>query len=255
MKPSSQFLKNVTREAGSIILEYFGKTGVEYTKKTDLDVVTQADLASEHYLKEQIKQKYPSHGIISEESDEYGEDAAYTWIIDPVDGTANYVNHLPVFAVMVGVMKDDEMLMSCIYFPVVDELFYAERGEGAFLNGERIRCSEQKQLDESKVVLVSFHTPLLRHVFSKISSSQKDMNILIWSLVCSAAAFSQVSCGRADVHVAANGNIWDIAPGILLCEEAGCEVSFLDGSPYEPGKEGVLIVSNSSLREDVLSLV
>lgn len=255
MKPSKDFLMNITREAGELVLEKFGKTGVEYTKKTDLDVVTKADLASEQYLLQKINEEYPSHRVLSEESGLSNEEHEYTWVVDPVDGTANFANHTPVFAVMVGVMKDEEMIMSAIYFPVVDEMFYAEKGEGAYLNGMEISCSSHSTVQGSKLVMVSFHTPLLRKTFSTLAESQEDMHILIWSFVCSALAFSQVSCGRADLHIAGNGNIWDIAPGILLCEEAGCEVSFLDGSPYEPGKEGVLVVSNPLLREDVLHLI
>ena len=252
MKPTKEFITKITREAGDKILSHFGKISVKYTKKHEGDVVTQADLDSEKILVNAIKKEYPNHGIISEESQDYNIDSEYVWVIDPLDGTRNFSTNTPFFGVIVGVMKDKEMIMSCIYLPYMKELYYAEKGKGAYLNDEKIICSEKEKINSSYgIVNTSRNIELIDKLRKEYAEEGMWTNIII----CGALVFSYVASGRRDWNITKNNSIWDIAPCVLLCEEAGCKVTFTDGSKFEPFKKGNLIIANEKIHEQIIKHV
>ncbi len=252
MKPTKEFITKITREAGDKILSHFGKISVKYTKKHEGDVVTQADLDSEKILVNAIKKEYPNHGIISEESQDYNIDSEYVWVIDPLDGTRNFSTNTPFFGVIVGVMKDKEMIMSCIYLPYMKELYYAEKGKGAYLNDEKIICSEKEKINSSYgIVNTSRNIELIDKLRKEYAEEGMWTNIII----CGALVFSYVASGRRDWNITKNNSIWDIAPCVLLCEEAGCKVTFVDGSKFDPFKKGNLIIANEKIHEQIIKHV
>ena len=144
-----QFIQNITKKAGDAVLSKFKLVGVSYTKKDDHDVVTEADLLSNEILSDAIKEKYPSHGIISEEMDDYNPDAEYKWIIDPLDGTLNFSRHVPNFGVMTALSRNSEVELACIYLPALKEFAFAKKGEGALLNKKKIQCSNTEKWSKS----------------------------------------------------------------------------------------------------------
>src|SRR3989344_7418089 len=145
-----KFIQKMAREAGVAVLKKFGKIGVHYKKSDRVwDVVTKADLLSEKIIMSAIRKKYPDHGIISEESGSVKEGARYVWIIDPVDGTLNYSRGVPTFGVMIGLVRDGEVILSAINLPATKEFFFAKAGNGAYLNGKRIHCSRVKDLKKT----------------------------------------------------------------------------------------------------------
>src|SRR3989338_11663830 len=136
------FIEHITRKAGNTALKYFKKSGLKCSHKKNIaDVVTEADHASNKMLLTAIKKRFPTHGIISEETGEEQTSAEYVWIIDPLDGTRNFLTHTPLWGVMVGLARKKQMIAAAIYDPNHDELVYAERGKGAYLNGKRVHCS------------------------------------------------------------------------------------------------------------------
>src|SRR5260221_3404546 len=148
------FAIGTSRAAGHLLLEKFGRI-TSITKKGDINLVTEADLASEALIIERVRSYYPKHSILAEESGEAvvkGGDGTWKWIIDPLDGTTNYAHGYPCFCVTLALEHNDEIVIGVTYDPTREELFAAERGQGASLNGKPIRVSAAEKLSESLVV-------------------------------------------------------------------------------------------------------
>ena len=141
----------IAREAGAILQDY-AERGFQITHKGRIDLVTEADLASEKYIKALIRSHYPSHRILAEESGISGSVDDYCWIIDPLDGTTNFSHGFPCYAVAIGVEHNGEMIIGVVYDPTREELFAAERGSGATLNGNKIQISDVDKLELALVV-------------------------------------------------------------------------------------------------------
>ena len=137
-----QFIEDIVREAGERILPLFGKERAQYQKsESRSDVVTKADLLAEEILISRIEEKFPEHGIISEERGRIRAESEHVWIMDPIDGTINFATNVPLWGVMLAFTHNKKVQQSAIFMPVMNEFVYAQRGGGAFLNGERISCS------------------------------------------------------------------------------------------------------------------
>src|SRR5688572_32181017 len=144
----------IAREAGSILVQRLGAAKI--TNKGDIDLVTEADLASEQLIIEKIRSHYPQHGILAEESGEAvlveGRRSDWKWIVDPLDGTTNYAHGYPCFCVSIALEHDDEIVLGVTFDPTRNEMFAAERGRGSTLNGKPIRVSETDELSEALIV-------------------------------------------------------------------------------------------------------
>jgi myo-inositol-1(or 4)-monophosphatase len=228
-------MSSIAREAGALILKYFHqKLKIEY--KGDADLVTAADRASEVLIRERIAKLFPSHDVLGEEqglSDHGGE---YRWYVDPLDGTTNFAHGYPVFCVSLALehrsAASAERVAAVVYDPTRDELFSAEKGKGAQLNGQSIHVSQIKQLKECLVAtgfpshkrhknpnIHFYHQITLRtHGVRRAGSAALD-------LCC-------VASGRFDGFWEFNLNPWDTAAGVLIVEEAGGNVTRFDGSPF-----------------------
>ncbi|MCA1634153.1 MAG: inositol monophosphatase [Acidobacteria bacterium] len=148
------FAIQAARDAGRILSDRYGRS-IQIMNKGDIDLVTEADLAAERLIVERIRSYFPRHAILAEEAGEVetagGAEAEYKWIIDPLDGTTNYAHGYPVFCVSIALERAGEVIVGVVYDPLRDELFAAERGEGATLNGRRIRVSETDDLNRALV--------------------------------------------------------------------------------------------------------
>lgn len=144
------YAKQITKEAGKLALGYY-KDGVAFKVKSEpSDLVTEADTAVNDFLVKKIKKKFPKHGIISEELEEpINPHAEYVWVLDPIDGTGNFAAHIPMWCVMVGIEKKGKPFIGVVYDPIQDELYYAEAGKGAFLNGKKIHVNNKEKVDFS----------------------------------------------------------------------------------------------------------
>ena len=230
------FAIQTARDAGRILAEKFGRTALEISNKGEIDLVTEADLAAERFIIERIKSHYPRHAILAEESDASGikhEGAGeYKWIIDPLDGTTNYAHAYPAFCVSIALEHDERIELGVIYDPLRDEVFSAERGEGATLNGRRIHVSEVEELNNAMLCTgfpynVRELGDFARHFYNFIMNAQavrRDGS--------AALDLAYVACGRFDGFWEEGLRPWDVAAGVLLIEEAGGRVSYYDGSPF-----------------------
>lgn len=251
-----RFIKTITKEAGAVVLKRFKNARAKYYKsKSRVDVVTSTDLLSEKMLITRIKKQYPHHGIIAEESGHWNSDAEYVWTIDPVDGTLNFASGVPIFGVMVALMRMKQIILAAVYLPVTDDLVFAKRGKGAYLNGKRIHCSKTtNRLTSRGMVSASLRNPhtttFLKHLYKKVQGG----HAITQSLGAAAANCRYIAGGECDWMAGASGQLHDYAPLSLILREAGCKVTGLDGKPWTMESSG-LVAANPRLHAKLMQIV
>ena len=250
------FAIETARDAGQVLLEKFGRK-INIMKKGDINLVTEADLASEALIIERIKSYYPKHSILAEEAGNavvIGGDNTWKWIIDPLDGTTNFAHGYPCFCVTLALEHDGEIVLGVTFDPTRNELFAAERGRGASLNNKPIRVSETEQLSEALIVTgfpydLKDREDFARHLTDMLLKSRgvrRDGSAAI--------DMAYVACGRFDGFWEEGLHAWDVAAGVLMIEEAGGQVSYYDGSPFSIYSPPIC-ASNGLLHSQMLSVL
>lgn len=211
------------REAGAVHMRYFRGSELDIKSKlNDSDVVTAADKAAEKLLIDHIRSAYPGHSILSEESGEELHESDYRWVIDPLDGTTNFSQGLPLFSVSIGIEHNGETVVGVVFAPYMNELFHAVRGEGAGLNGERVRVSGKLSLDQS-VVATGFPVDKDSNPDNNLDNVARIMPRVrgLRRLGSAAIDFCYVAAGFLDGYWELNLHEWDASAGLLILEEAG----------------------------------
>ncbi len=248
-----QFIKDTLFEAGDKLLALLGNAETLYAKQTVADIVTEADLASNVLICDAIKKHFPDHGIVSEEGEGHQPESEYQWYVDPLDGTKNFASHTPLFGINIGLTHKGEVTHAAIHLPYMKEFYYAEKGNGAYLNGEKMRCSQKEDWKGT----YGLGTIRLRENYEKF---QQGINALSeetgWTnaVASSAVSGAWVSCGRRDWYIGPGANAWDYAATSLIAREAGCLVANFAGMDYRPGDRG-LVVANPSLFPQLIELI
>ncbi|MCW5961394.1 MAG: inositol monophosphatase [Pyrinomonadaceae bacterium] len=252
------FAIETARNAGNILLEKFGRK-IQISKKGDIDLVTEADLASEKLIVERIKSHYPKHSILAEESGESNVlviegESRWKWIIDPLDGTTNFAHGYPCFAVTLALEHNGEIVIGITYDPTRDELFAAEKGKGATMNNRPIAVSETEELSEALLV-----TGFPYNFKSKENFARHLTEFLLRSRGLrrdgsAAIDLAYVACGRFDGFWEEGLKPWDVAAGLLLIEEAGGRISFYDGTRYNIYSPPVC-ASNGLIHDEMLAVL
>jgi myo-inositol-1(or 4)-monophosphatase len=216
------FAIDVARDAGGLLMQRLGVAKV--TNKGDIDLVTEADLASENLIIERIRSYYPQHGILAEESGEAalvgGKRSAWKWIIDPLDGTTNYAHGYPCFAVSIALEHNGVIEVGVVYDPVRDEMFAAERGSGATLNDRKIRVSSVDDLSQAMLCTGFPYDVRERPDFARDFANFTMTAQAVRRDGSAAIDLAYVACGRFDGFWEDGLSPWDIAAGLLLIEEA-----------------------------------
>ena len=243
------------REAGTILRNYAAR-GFEITNKGRINLVTEADLASEKHITEMIAARYPTHRIIAEESGiSHHCEYEYCWIIDPLDGTTNFAHGFPCYAVSIGIERHGELIAGAIYDPSRDEMFAAERGAGATLNGKKIQVSEVDSLEKALVVSgfpydvrerMDEYLPAWR-LFLEKAQGVRRLGAAAIDLAC-------VACGRMEGFWEYGLNAWDMAAGAVIVEEAGGRMTKLDGSGFDPYDPSMLC-TNARVHDEMLAVL
>ena len=251
------FAIQTARDAGRVLAEKFGRA-IQISNKGDIDLVTEADLASERLIVERVRSYHPRHAVLTEESGDVvalgGARSDYKWIVDPLDGTTNYAHGYPVFCVSIALEHEGRVVVGVVYDPVRDELFAAERGEGATLNGRRVRVSETDDLNRALLCTgfpydVRERGDFARHFRAFIMRAQS-----VRRDGAAALDLAYVAAGRFDGFYEEGLRPWDVAAGVLLVEEAGGRVTHYDGSPfriYHPP----IAASNGLIHEAMLEVL
>jgi len=242
-------MQELAREAGALLMSFFGKVTIEY--KGDVDLVTQADRSSEALIVERIRKQWPSHDLIGEEGSRTETGSDFQWYIDPLDGTTNFAHGYPVFCVSLGLEYKGERIAGVIFDPTRDEMFAAEKGGGSRLNGRVVRVSPTVRLAESLLA-----TGFPSHKRHKSPNIQFYHQITLRShgvrrAGSAALDLCNVACGRYDGFWEFNLNSWDTAAGVLLVQEAGGMVTNFSGGPFNIDSREVL-ASNGLLHNELL---
>ena len=240
------------REAGRILMEHLGR--VEHVRyKGTIDLVTEADEASERRITELIRARFPEDQILAEEGGASGSPhAERRWLIDPLDGTTNYAHAYPFFAVSIACELRGELQLGIVLAPALGELFLAERGAGAFLNGERLAVSATDSLIRSMLTTGFHYQPeLIRRnlaAFERLVLSAQAVR----RDGSAALDLCYVAAGRFDGYWELGLNPWDTAAGALLVREAGGALTDAEGQPYRLGA-GSVVASNGHIHEQLLA--
>ena len=204
-----------SEKASKILIRDFGELeNLQVSKKGPKDFVTNADIKAEKIIIEELKKARPNYSIISEENGvEKNKDETNFWIIDPIDGTTNFLHGVPHFAISIALQSNNEMVCGLIYDPIKDELFYAEKNHGAYFNNQRIRVAKKRNIDECLFAVgKGKYNPDL--IYRRSGSAALDL--------------AYVASGRFDGYFQNNLNLWDIAAGIIIVKEAGGIINEID---------------------------
>lgn len=242
--------------AGAHELQHFFHGKFTISNKEGINnLVTQADFAAEKAIMAVIKSAFPNDGIVSEESPEIKSDSDYKWIIDPIDGTVNFANGIPICCVSIGLEHDGEMLMGAVYNPLINEFFFAEKGKGAFLNDKPMHVSDKTEVIRSCLVTGFPYTYINQpngplQVFGKLISK----GIPVRRLGSAAIDLCWVAAGRFDGFYEHQLYPWDSAAGYLIVEEAGGKVTNMKGEKYSPYEFGI-VATNGKIHDELLQYV
>ena len=231
------------RAAGGILIDRW-LTHKEVSYKGRADIVTDVDLAAEKAILDLLRDEYPDFGILAEESEPIRTDSPYTWVVDPLDGTRNYANGVPHFCTVVGLARGDEVVVGVTYDPARQELFTAEAGKGAYLNGTPISVTEAQEMSQA---LLSFD---LGYVDEKAGLAL-DMVRGLWPGVQSmrlmgsaALGIAYAAAGRVDLYFHHSLSPWDMAAGLVLVREAGGTMVDRQGRPANLSTPSVIASSH-----------
>ena len=240
------------KKAGEVLARYFGQH-VTIRAKDDIgrDLVSNADLESEKMIIAEIKKYYPTHNIVAEESAREDNSSDHTWIIDPLDGTMNFLRGFPIFSVSIALALAEDVIVGVVFNPITKDLFVAERGKGAYLCDKEIYVSSRGTLAQAVVA-------------QNIDNSRKQREIYLRNLQnlfqdvegfrqfhSTALEMCNVACGRSEAFILNGANSWDIAAGALIIEEAGGKVTSFDGSTW-CWRRPMLVTSNGLIHQELL---
>jgi myo-inositol-1(or 4)-monophosphatase len=251
----SRFAIQLARRAGKILYDHYGKVKTIRHKATRLSLVTEVDIQSERFIVREIERRYPHHDILGEELSNTQKNSYYRWIIDPLDGTTNYAHSYPVFCVSIGLEIEKIPRVGVVYDPMRQELFWAQRGKGAFCNNRRIHVSKTPKLQ----------TSLLATGFAYDVGENPDNNIDHFENFLkrshgvrrdgsAALDLCYVAIGRCDGFWELNLKPWDVAAGGLIVQEAGGKVTNFEGrNDWTSGEK--IIASNGKIHKEMMEVL
>lgn len=248
---------SAARKSGAILKEGFGTNFKIDSKIGRNNLVTDYDYASEKIIINEIKQIFPSHRFLAEESGDsgYTGDDEITWVIDPLDGTVNFAHGIPIFSVSIAAVSGSEILCGVVYQPLLDELFYASRGMGAFLNDKKLNVSDSNDMKTSLLV-TGFPYNVDKNPYDCVGTFVKIVlnGIPIRRLGSAALDLAYVASGRFDGFWEADLNPWDVAAGVILVEEAGGKVTNYNDEKYSIF-DNTILTTNGLIHKQILEVI
>lgn len=250
-----QTLFDATIAGAKELTRFFEGSFVISNKEGVNNLVTEADHAADKAIHTVIKAAFPDHGIISEETEETISQSEYKWIVDPIDGTVNFANGIPICCVSIGLECNGKMLMGAVYNPILNEFFFAEKGQGATLNDKKIFVSNKTEVLTSCLVTGFPYTYLDEpngplDVFSRLIRK----GIPVRRLGSAAIDLCWVAAGRFDGFYEHQLNAWDSAAGFIIVEEAGGKVTNLTGDTYCPYEAGI-VATNGKIHDELIEWI
>ncbi len=239
------------RQIGKILRDNFSKS-FRVMSKGDRDLVTDIDQRCEQAITSLIKKRYPQDGIVSEESPASASDSGFRWIIDPLDGTHNFIHNIEVFGTSVALEFKREVVLGLIYMPLTDELYSARKGEGAYRNGRKITVSDRGLREATLIYDSSLRLNKQKMLQGLDRLVDQVFNVRMFG--STVRSLSYIAEGKADIEVEFNDKPWDFAAGLLLVEEAGGRCSDFQSRPWNIDTKGY-IASNAILHQQLLTMM
>lgn len=233
LTPFDHFIQKIVRAAGTSLKRNYGVVTTGQAKTSQHDIVTAADYEAEHILISAIRKKFPYHHILSEESGALAGKSRYTWVIDPLDGTANFAREIPLFGVIVAFLKDNTVTHGAIYDPIHDQMYYAKKGQGSYCNGKRIQVSTETQLEEMVVMISNVRMRSSLEQFAHWRSLLALYTTYYKAYGSAAQSMMALASGKIDAYIIGGAYPWDITAGALLVKEAGGKINHLDGRSWD----------------------
>jgi myo-inositol-1(or 4)-monophosphatase len=249
-----ELIESLARKAGDTLMKHFRQDwSLLKERSTAKEAATRYDKELDRLIIEEIKQYHPHHSLLTEESGHLQDDPDWLWIVDSLDGTGDFANFNPFFSVCLALMHQGELVLGAIYAPAIDEFCLAEKGKGAYLNGAKIQVSDVSDLGQSYILYCEGGDKdrartggLLRRVYTQVTDIRK--------LGSAGLETAWVAAGKGEAYFTTRIEPWDVAPGVLLVQEAGGKVSDFQGNPWQP-QTGDLLFSNEKLHERMLNLL
>jgi myo-inositol-1(or 4)-monophosphatase len=247
-------IESLARKAGDTLMKHFRQDWVLLKERsTAKEAATKYDKEVDRLIVEEIKRHYPLHSLLTEESGFHQRDPDWLWIVDSLDGTGDFANFNPFFSVCIALMHQNELLLGAICAPAIDEFYFAEKGKGAYLNGVKIQVSSIANLSQSYILYCEGGDKnrgrtgkLLHKIYPGVTDIRK--------LGSAGLETAWVAAGKGEAYFTTRIEPWDVAPGVLLVQEAGGKVSDFQGNPWQP-QTSDLLFSNNRLHEKILSLL
>ena len=240
----------------SLIRDFGEIENLQVSTKGPGDFVSSADKRTEKILIDELQKAHPEYGILTEESGVINKsNIKNRWIIDPIDGTMNFLNGIPQFAISIGYEENSEIKCGVIFNPIMNEMFVAEKGNGAFLNNSRIRVSNKRKIKDALLVTGGPRgdSKIKNKIFSEYINVSKNVSN-VRKFGSAALDIAYVSCGRFDGYWQRELNYWDIAAGIIILKEAGGFVDFFEEDANSPIKKNIL-ATNSNIHNELSELI
>jgi len=248
------FMEDLARKAGDVLIKHFRQDYSLFSlRSTAKEASVRYDKDVDRLIIAEIKRHYPHHSLLTEESGFLQGDPDWLWIVDSLDGTGNFANFNPFFSVCIALMHKSELLLGTMYAPAINEFYFAEKGKGAYLNGGRIRVSDITDLSQSYI----FHCEggekdrsKTGKIISRVYPHVMDMR----KLGSAGLEIAWVATGRGEAYFTTKIEPWDVAPGVLLIQEAGGEVSDFHGDSWKLQRSDLLF-SNGKVHQELLDLI
>lgn len=256
MQEFTRVCEQAARAGGDVLLRMRGK--INPKEKAPADLVSEADIGSQEAIRELVLAKYPDHAFVGEEDvspSKNAETAEFTWIVDPLDGTTNYVHGLENYCVSVALQQGADIVAGCIYDPIRERAFTATLGMGAFCNGESMRVSSVKSVSNALIA-----ASLPARVEPDSGEVTRFLEVMfrcqaLRRLGSAALNLCYVASGNLDAYWATSVKKWDVAAGLLLVKEAGGIVSNIDGSPVDIEKPWFVVSAQEALHREMVSIL
>lgn len=252
-----KFASEIVYEAGQLLLELKNAPLELEEKKNHSDLVTIVDQKIEQFLVDKIMKEYPSHGVMGEEGT-FKKDISTcetVWIIDPIDGTTNFIHDFPFYGISVGIAHKGEGVIGVVYNPSTDELYYGEKDKGAFVNHQPLKIKKSMKLKEALVSTTMYWAnPITEDALhSNIITLYKNTRGM--RMIGGAAiSICEIATGKINAYIMPMLHAWDFAGGVIIAKEAGALVSRLDNTPFKIDKHGGILVSHPDIHEQILNM-
>ncbi len=251
--PKMNIMEKACKKASRSIIRDFGEIEkLQVSSKGPGDFVSAADKRSEKIIIEELLKVNPNYGILSEEAGVINKDNKDNrWIIDPIDGTINFLNGIPQFAISIAYEEKGEVISGIIFDPIKNEMFFAEKGNGAYLNNSRIRVSNKKKLKDAILVTggPKFSSKKKDEIFKEYVKISNSVESSVRKFGSAALDIANVACGRFDGYWQWELNYWDLAAGIIILKEAGGHIEFFEDDKENPLKKNIIATNSNIFQE------